>query len=1264
MIEIISASGAVLFEVPILSDAVSHEELMGQDFVRLSWSSDKGDVIQAGAYIRYNDENYSLLEPYTPEMVSEGEFRYRPEFHSRVDAWDKHPACVYSYDDDAEVSSKEFDWTFVGSPADAMYIIAQSILEETGEEWSVEISDSLPATIELTCQADSIKSILSAIAEQCDTDWWVDKPTNTLYLSNCSRGEVMPLAVGKEVGVPSVSTPNDGYYTRYYALGSTRNISQDSNEGSYITNKRLTLDPAVYPYGYKDVKGHFENGVFVSDLQPSEVFSKVLKFDDIYPSSPLIISDVRARLKYRVKDGGEKIVIGGTKEDPIYDQYAIWYFKIDGFSFDKDAIIKGQELSVHFNDGRLAGHDFKLAYHDKDETVSKEGDVAKFKIEKGDYEILFVEEGDMIIPDLAYIVPSDGDSITLYNIEMPSEYTASAMADLEAAVDKKIAEDSADQNTYEFNSNPVAFHEQEIDLLLGQNVALISGDKTTESRVTMIEKHLDFSFEQKIRIGRKVAKSTTTQLKEGLTSVNYNLNVIEAFNKLSESIYESHVRTQAQINEALLKLSDMFYWHDEAKTIIATNYGLISKQDFASNAKSQGGGGTGGNAIIIENWYDFDPSLSQALGAVLGVELNERLSRIEGIDFSEYATEAYVKKAIDDLIDGAPTALDTLYEIAQVLEGNVDSINDILVAIGTKAEKKDLNDLAKRVDVLEDSNDMFSWLDEEHTTIITDKNLVVGGDISDGGVGEAVVGVTVIRINGDDYYDERLEGVIDISDAFRNLDIDLSDYYTTTEIDVKFSSYYTSNEIDKFLEDIARTDMFEWYDEDHTAIVAKTSLVVRGDISDEGTAEAVVGVTAITIGDNVYYGEDGVIDLSEALGSLDIDMSGYYTSDEVDGMLNQYQPISTAINTDNIESQRVAYAGISDIAVEAYGLINGYDSPVLTIHSGADDGYDTFYFLGHILPEYNDSFFIGSDEYFYKCTSTNRIFAGSDDNNLWLLAGNKSGKKIIFGNALSCYTEIEYREKFAELGELGLEVYGSVFIPDGSLWIGDNEFCGLDDAVELRSSLIVTGDVSTAAESGGGTIVPDLDGYATEAWVGENFYTISDVDTMFEYFADNYYTDGEVDAMIADFISFGDVEEMLELYLPIEGGSVNKLHVNDFSASSFSIQAIYDVDFIGAWNGRLDIDGWVVIDGGLDVGALYVYGGGIYFDDDDINMIEVSADGFFISSKLSVGGQLVVDEYIYVDGDLTANGDLYVDGEISGTTIDEINARLDALEGK
>lgn len=646
-IDIYGISGDVICSVLITKDAVSHEELMTSDYIQLSWNDDKTIVLPAGAYIIYQDEKYSLIEPYLPLRENEAEYKYTPQFHSRIMIWDKIPVPLYTYESDGlTIKSREMDWDFTGSPADAMYMVKQAIKNETGEDWTIQLSESLPATITISSQSTSIFSNLNNIAEECETEWWTDKKTNTLYLSECKYGTPLKLIVGENVSVPSVSESKDGYYTRFYAFGSTRNITQEYDSGqatNHIANKRLGLDPTKYPGGFKDIKGHFENGVFTSDLMPGEIFIKTLFFDKIFPSSKLTISDVRARLKYRLDNNGNKIKIGGTDDEPVYEQYAIWYFQIENFNFDKESIIDGKNLSVSFESGQLAGRDFELKYYDKPEKKNDEADVTTFEIKTGDYEIIIDESTGNIIPGLSYIIPQNGDQIILFNIIMPSEYVSSAQNELEKELDKAISDASKDNNSYEVESYPENFYEHSYDTHLGQEVNFYNGDNILNSRILMVEKHLDFQYEQTIRIGNEHIKGNTQELKEEVANVNQNIDIIKAFNELSTSLSNAYANAQREMIEGFAAIKNIWefdndesHWStdnngDKRKTI-KSKYNVWSSGYISAlgTNTSEDSSGTG-SFDLLQDWdkYVDETAKSMALSAYLGKDLLDRITSLE-----------------------------------------------------------------------------------------------------------------------------------------------------------------------------------------------------------------------------------------------------------------------------------------------------------------------------------------------------------------------------------------------------------------------------------------------------------------------------------------------------------------------------------------------------------------------------------------------------------------------------------------------------------
>ena len=545
MIDIKSILGNTLLSVPVLKDAIGHEELMTSDYVQLSWDSEKGDVLPMGAYIEVDGERYSLLEPYYPTRQNEVVYRYTPQFQSRIMRWQKIIVPVYTYNEDGvTIKSRELDWTFTGTPASVMYMIQQTLRNELGEVWTISLGNDMPETITISAQSSSIWSVLSDLAEQCETEWWAEKSAQVLHLSKCEHSAPITLEAGKDVKIPSSVRNADEYYTRFYAFGSTRNITQSEGvvQGSII-NKRLTLDPFKYPQGYKDIKGHFEGGVYVSDLAPEEVLVKSLYFDEVYPSSQLVISNARKRMRYYLDENDKKIRIGGTDDNPIYDQYAIWYFQIPDFEFTEDLIIENLTLSVAFRSGQLRGREFELAYHSEEKKVADNADVDEnFTVAAGEYEIIFDDADGMMIPSADYLIPADGDEITLFNIEMPEEYKHSAYEKLEEELDKELARLMQDNNAYEFDSNPVAFYNNDTSVSLGQRVTFINGGKELLTRVQMVEKHIDFPCEQKLRVGNEIVKGSRQQLRDEVRNIGEEVSKMERKNESFGIIQRDHTR--------------------------------------------------------------------------------------------------------------------------------------------------------------------------------------------------------------------------------------------------------------------------------------------------------------------------------------------------------------------------------------------------------------------------------------------------------------------------------------------------------------------------------------------------------------------------------------------------------------------------------------------------------------------------------------------------------------------------------------------------
>ena len=725
-------SGEILFPVLIASECEKVEELMKSDYIQLSWNSDSNDVIPAGSYIEYSGERYLLLEPYSPTQKNEAKYNYQPQFQSKVMSWGKVPFFMYTYSSDNAITGREPDWSLTDNPANFMSVVCKAIKSETGETWTYAVDASLPASATLSFQSIDIFSALNSIANAFDTEWWVDKSNKVLHLSKAEHGTAVELKVGLNINTPSVTNNKEGYYTRFYAFGSTRNIVQDYQGANVnnLINKRLTLDPKKYPGGYKDIN---------SGLSPDEIFSKILVFDDVYPSSSLTISDVRVRLMWTLDESGNKVQIGTKDGEPVYDQYAIWYFSIPGFAFNNSVyskenpdgmLISGKVLSVHFETGTLQDREFELIYHDKEETVSS-ADGTSVSLKPSDYEIKFKEEGTYIIPAITSLVPNDGDKIVLFNIRMPQEYVDSAYLELEAEMNKEIARLSSDLNNYQFSSNPVAFNESNPNLSIGRKVLYINGGYSYTTRVIKLITKLDYEYLQTITIGNDKIKGNTQEIKEEVASANKDINLLSVINDMTASLQQSYQRTQKMMLDGFAAIKGMWQFDPDTPNTIFSKYNFWTPGWISAKGIDEGSGSSGeGGASAL---YQLNDVAKNAAGnGVLGAEKNSLLAydgtHWYGIpqsaispDLAGYAKEEWVTSQLSG------------YATVESLNTVSDRLNDFLVGTDTDNIINKWKELENFLSGFTETDTLAGALGnkaDKSTKVIAGAGLIGGGDLS------------------------------------------------------------------------------------------------------------------------------------------------------------------------------------------------------------------------------------------------------------------------------------------------------------------------------------------------------------------------------------------------------------------------------------------------------------------------------------------------------------------------------------------------------
>lgn len=532
---------------------------------------------------------FMLLEPYTPTQVDEMSWKYAVEFHHPKMHLGKIPFYIKTKNSQNEDINQTI-WSFVGTPQGMMENVCaflNSNIKFGKCGWKAILSGAMNNSISVSFSDNDVLSALTAISNAAgdECEWHIDYDDEIVYLGKVSidSAEKFKLSVGENVGIPSVTESSDGYYNAFAVFGGTRNITQVNNKNENVSSSDIRLQLAKGD-GLIVIDGspvQFSVDQFsVMDLRTDKTlpkFTKVLNFPDIYPSLDTYVYDVRGRKKYVLDPQTNKPIVLRTDEQGNvleYKTFTVWFMRLayctknkeadkqavnstvkDGvtyywydFVITDDLKINGKNLSCsfepNFEEGALstplAGRGtngdhvgFELTYHTKSRTSHESDDCStgNFNIKEGDYEIIYQEDNNIIIPtnEEQLIIPKgkalptfECNKVILYNIAMANAYKVSAQEKLLEAAKKDIILALSDTNNYTVKSYPHVFKDQRPRLQIGQKVSFLSKGQRLDTRVLRLSTNLDFDYIQEITVGNKVIKGAVSQLKEDVQSIIAN----------------------------------------------------------------------------------------------------------------------------------------------------------------------------------------------------------------------------------------------------------------------------------------------------------------------------------------------------------------------------------------------------------------------------------------------------------------------------------------------------------------------------------------------------------------------------------------------------------------------------------------------------------------------------------------------------------------------------------------------------------------------
>lgn len=536
--------------------------------------------------VREVTRKFLLLESYEPTQSDECSWKYTPQFQHPKMILSKTPFFIYTRNSQ-NVEVKQNVWSFVGITS----VLSEKIKDFLNKDlmfgecgWKVIFSNVTANTVNVSFSDNDFISALTAITNTIgdNCEWHIDYDDEIIYIGKVLIGATpVVLEVGKNVGVPSINNSKEGYYNAFSIFGGTRNITQVNSKGENVSSGdiRLQLDEGNGTISIDGKERSYSIDKYSTldlraDKTKEPLFTKVLDFSQIFPSLNTYVYNVRGRVKYVLDEKNNKIPISNADGSVKgYKTFTVWYMRLaypttekvagkkiinttidDGithywydFEVTDDLLINGKNIGCsfepNFNTGALstplAGQGtngeyvgFELTYHKEASSSHTSDDVSdsNFSVLAGDYEIIYQEDNEVIIPtnEAEMLIPR-GESkpslkcniTVLYNIAMADTiYYEDAQNRLLEKAKEEIVRLLSDLNNYEVKSYSDVFLEDNPQLQIGQSITYKDGNGyELATRVLKLSTNIDYDFIQSITIGNQVIKGTITQLKEDVQTI-------------------------------------------------------------------------------------------------------------------------------------------------------------------------------------------------------------------------------------------------------------------------------------------------------------------------------------------------------------------------------------------------------------------------------------------------------------------------------------------------------------------------------------------------------------------------------------------------------------------------------------------------------------------------------------------------------------------------------------------------------------------------
>ena len=547
-LKIYDKQGIVKMTVSPDNSSQWNHEVGVENVVTVNFTTWEFLVLEVGWYILVEGQRFSIKSEYRPKHIHDTKYTYNLKFYGREhDAQDILFCRLNQGDDDLESV-----FAYDGTPMDFLQKVVANMNRNTdGVVWKAgEVISANRQTVNfngLYCW-----DALGEIARAFGTEWWMDG--EYLNISKCERGESVSLGYGQ--GLKSGLTQNENtnavkWFTRLIPVGSSKNI-----------------DKSKYGYATLQLPGR-EKYIDINTQYGLKEYREEAAFSEIYPHRVGTISSVRSEERTNEETGN----------------FTVYYVKDSSLPFNPDEyMIGGEVIHMTFNSGDLAGKDFEVNWNN----------------ETKEFEIINQYPDENAQLPGGNLVPSADDTYVLWNISMPDEYIRAAEQELKTAVDVYLAEYSKDISVYSGNTDYIYISKNNVPLLLGQRVRLLSeiyfGNIGRDSRITRVSRKLNNLNEATIDCSDAIASSWKSSVDSSLNQLQFSVA-----KELAQTVIEilktgdSGIPSDYNVLSSLRSLRTFLRKDqpDNAAGLITFLKGLSSKDDVIIGSEGYAEGMTG-----------------------------------------------------------------------------------------------------------------------------------------------------------------------------------------------------------------------------------------------------------------------------------------------------------------------------------------------------------------------------------------------------------------------------------------------------------------------------------------------------------------------------------------------------------------------------------------------------------------------------------------------------------------------------------------------